>query len=205
MIAPLQPPSSSALDEANAAALLVGTAIGGGFLALPYSTAPAGCVPSSTALAACWLLLLMESMLISDLIIDRSALSPQGSPTPSFASLSLEAFGGIGGIAVSAVFVVLMITTLTSQLAKAGALLAPAFPTLPAVARCILLASALGAFGRCAPAPLLGQVNGLLAFAFVVSTAFLFAQAAPHAVWQRLARSDWTAAAGALPTLLQLV
>ena len=37
------PPGTA--DELGAAALILGTAIGGGFLALPYTVAPAGCTP----------------------------------------------------------------------------------------------------------------------------------------------------------------
>ena len=41
-------------DELGATALLVGTAIGGGFLALPYTTAPSGGIPSAAVLTGCW-------------------------------------------------------------------------------------------------------------------------------------------------------
>ena len=188
------PPSSpppSPLDEASAAALLVGTAIGGGFLALPYSTAPAGAIPSSATLGACWLVLVLESLLISDLVLDHRATAAAASDTlsedsdalatPSFATLGNAAFGAAGGSAVGVTFVVLMITTLVSQLAKGSALLSPTLAGLPSGVRCALLAGTFGAFGRGSSQRLLSRVNGALALGFLASTASLFGHAVPLA------------------------
>ena len=188
-------------DELGATALLVGTAIGGGFLALPYTTAPSGGIPSAAVLTGCWAWLLTEALLISDLVIDGGN---NGTEPISFASLGREAFGEAGGFAVSATFVVLMVTTLVSQFAKGGELLGAALPFLPATARCLLLAASVAAFARGAPLPVISRTNGLLTLGFVAATANLFWAGLPQAVWPRLARADWSVALAGLPTLLQL-
>jgi amino acid permease len=193
-------PPPTAADEVGAAALLMGTAIGGGFLALPHATAPSGAGPSSAVLIMCWCVLLLEALLVSDLVVDQSSDS-EG--TVSYATLGREAFGEAGGRAVSTTFVILMITTLVSQLAKGASLLAP-IVALPFAARCALLAGGLAAFGRTAPPRLVNVVNLLLTAGFVAATLALFGQAAPHAVWARLGRADWSACLASAPTLLQL-
>jgi tyrosine-specific transport protein len=196
-----------AMDEAGACALLVGTAIGGGFLALPHATAPAGCAPSGTLLIACWAVLLFEALLVADIVINRSvapssAAADRGTAV-SFATLGRDAFGIVGGRAVSATFVVLMCATLVSQLAKASSLLAPAL-NVPFGAVCVPLAASLAIMGRAMPARSFGAVTGGLTAGFIAATCALFGQALPQAVWTRLARSDWNMCLQSAPTLLQL-
>ncbi|EOD26011.1 hypothetical protein EMIHUDRAFT_237294 [Emiliania huxleyi CCMP1516] len=171
------------LDEIGAATLVLGTALGGGFLALPHATAPAGCLPATAVLTLCWLFLLLESLLVADLVIDAtSEASPGG--TPSFDSLGRAAFGDAGGAAVSATFLVLMLTTLVAQIAKASELAGGgAFGAAPRSLRCALLTAPLAA----------------LTVGFVASAASLFL-----ASWSRLSRADWSVAAAAAPSLLQL-
>jgi len=206
--------SPKRMSTIDAVSIIAGTAIGGGFLALPYSTAPAGAIPSSATLGACWLVLVLESLLISDLVLDHRATAAAASDTlsedsdalatPSFATLGNAAFGAAGGSAVGVTFVVLMITTLVSQLAKGSALLSPTLAGLPSGVRCALLAGTFGAFGRGSSQRLLSRVNGALALGFLASTASLFGQAVPLAAWERLGRADWSACWQSAPTLLQL-
>ena len=189
-------------EEAGAAALLLGTAIGGGFLATPYSTAPAGALPSTAVLTICWLVLLIEANLVADLVIDSHDESPL-TPTPSYSSLGRRAFGPVGGTAISATFLVLMMATLVSQLAKGSALLPAALP-LPTPARCALLAVFLAAFAAGAPVRLVSLGNSALTLGFVAAVSLIFAKALPLATMANLVRSDWSACWASAPTLLQL-
>ena len=91
--------SPSFADEASAAALVAGTAIGGGFLALPYTTAPLGCPPSSAYLTACAAVLLVQASVLADVIIDASV--ERGGPA-SLADVSRQAFGPLGERATGA-------------------------------------------------------------------------------------------------------
>ena len=187
-------------ELAGASALLVGTAIGGGFLALPHVTSPSGALPSSVVLVICWIWLLLEALLISDLVIDASA---NASEPVSFGSLSQDAFGDVGGVAVSSTFVVLMATTMVSQLSKGAEILGLVLPGAGA-SRAVLLAIAVAVFARRASAQLVSQVNGALTLGFVAATSGVFAAGLPQAVWSRLGRADWTCALGSAPSLLQV-
>ena len=194
-------------DEAGAAALLLGTAIGGGFLATPHATAPAGALPSISVLSACWLFLLVESWLVADLVIDEHEQTGEAADdlagTTSFASLGRRAFGPVGGAAVSCTFLVLMMATLVSQLAKASILL-PAVGPLPASLQCALLAGTLAGLASCAPLRAVTLTNGALTLGFLASAGVLLGGMLPSAEWTRLVRADWSRAASSIPTLLQL-
>jgi len=55
----------------SAAALVAGTTIGAGVLALPTATAPAGFLPSSAALIVAWFYMTISGLLIAELSINR--------------------------------------------------------------------------------------------------------------------------------------
>lgn len=55
----------------GSAALVAGTTIGAGVLALPTATAPAGFLPSSAALGVAWVYMTISGLLIAELCINR--------------------------------------------------------------------------------------------------------------------------------------
>lgn len=57
----------------GAAALVAGTTVGAGVLALPTATAAAGFLPSSAALVLAWVYMTMSGLLISELTLNRMA------------------------------------------------------------------------------------------------------------------------------------
>eukprot|EP00439_Symbiodinium_sp_Y106_P032850 s2276_g3.t3 len=61
--------------DASAAVLVTGTAIGGGFLALPYTSAPSGFVPSALVMLISWALLLFQAHVVTDLLVEESRRS----------------------------------------------------------------------------------------------------------------------------------
>lgn len=187
------------LDILGAAALVLGTALGGGFLALPHATAPAGALPSATVLLICWLFLLCESLLVADMVIDYAEAS---NSTVSLSTLGRDLLGPAGGRAVSTTFLILMSTTLVAQIAKGSSLLA--MVRIPHVARCALIAATLAAFARASSPRLLGLANGFLTVGFAASATFLFRDSARIADWSRLSRADWSASWASAPSLLQL-
>ena len=112
----------------SSAALIAGTTIGGGFLALPRATAPAGAAPSAAALVACWAFLLHGAFALAESTLDVMGDTDTSSeatyaPVTVF-SVAQRAFGPAGGAAVGALFFVLMLSTLVAQLSKGGTLLA---------------------------------------------------------------------------------
>ena len=199
------PPNITFWDEAGAASLIAGTAIGGGFLALPYTTAPAGALPSGAALLGVWSFLLAESLIIVDLVLDAS--SSTAAPA-SFSSAAEATLGRRGALTVRALFLVLMVTTLVSQFAKGGELLCSAF----AASAPGLYAPSVGAaaalvcgFALLAPRRTVSRANALLTAGFGIALAATFASAAPIADASLLARAGVHACVKALPSLLQLL
>ena len=212
-------------DELGAAALVVGTACGGGFMALPHTTSPAGALPSSLMLIAIWAFLLLESLLMSDLVLDSATGNQYGNPElfqanltksylastinsnvtyPSLVTIGRRAFGDTGGMMISAVFVALMVTNLVAQLAKGSAFLGAALPMMPPSVRLFALAAALSLFTSAAPIRVLSLVNGMLTLGFVAAMASIFTVSSSLATPAFLVRSDWTAALPSMPTLMQL-
>lgn len=185
----------------GAVALVAGTAIGGGFLALPATTAPAGCLPSALLLLAASGALLAEAYIVADLVIDVS--KEEGRPV-SISTCARRTLGGAAGVAVEALFILLMCSTLVSQFAKGGSLLS-GWLGLPYQAGCALVVASLSLFSLRAPTHLISKTNARLAAGFAVSLLALFACGAPLADWTALSRADWPAAYGSAPTILQLL
>jgi tyrosine-specific transport protein len=63
----------------SAVALITGTTVGAGILALPTATAAAGFLPSTLAMVAAWFLLTTSGLLLSELVLNR--LGNTGKPT----------------------------------------------------------------------------------------------------------------------------
>ncbi|CAI7839254.1 unnamed protein product [Closterium sp. NIES-53] len=70
----------------GAVALIIGTSVGAGVLALPAETAPAGVFPSSFVLIACWAFLCLEALLLAEVNV---ALIKERSVSSSTASSSM--------------------------------------------------------------------------------------------------------------------
>lgn len=62
-------PTRLAGSLAGAIALITGSTVGAGMLALPAVTAPAGLVPTAASLCGCWVLLTLEALLIAEVNI----------------------------------------------------------------------------------------------------------------------------------------
>ena len=195
------PPPPLDEDDLSAAALVAGTAIGGGFLALPYTTAPAGAAPSACVLVGCWFLLNLQSAILAELLV--SASNDSGSDV-SYSSLARSTLGGGGERAVGTLFVVLMVATLASQLSKAGGLVAPLLG-LPYAAGVVVVAASLAAFSAANTPRLVSRANGVLTAGFAASLAVLCAFGARLADPALLVRADWAACPASIPSVLQLL
>ena len=63
--------SHAAGSVLGAAALVAGTTIGAGVLALPTATVPAGFVPSTAAMVSAWIFMTMSGLLVAELTLNR--------------------------------------------------------------------------------------------------------------------------------------
>ena len=113
------------------AALIAGTTIGGGFLALPAATAPGGFLPSAVGLVLVWFYLLGCSLSFANAIFmmkdnSRIEVTQKNNTTDeeiSIFSLVRECFGSTAGVVTGLLFLLLIKATLVAQLSKVGVLL----------------------------------------------------------------------------------
>ena len=121
-------------EEASSAALIAGTTIGGGFLALPSATAPLGAAPSVLGLSGVWLFLLGTSFSMVDSIfmLNKKNMGASDSMVGNISIFSLvrECFGNAAGTLAGIVFLLLVNVTLVAQLSKIGTILNSTFPLL---------------------------------------------------------------------------
>ena len=124
----------------DAVALVCGTAVGGGFLAIPEVTAPLGVLPSTVGLTVTWLFLMMAGLAYVEA---AGAASGEGRGA-SILALSRHAFGAKRAAIVSCFFLMQMLAASVANLIM-GAQLAGicwAMPWLPAGASVWLIACA---------------------------------------------------------------
>ena len=199
--------------------LIAGTTIGGGFLALPRATAPAGFLPSVVGLVASWLFLLSSSLSLVDATILTTNAKRGNDVEPVSVFRIGSAFGGpVAASLVGGSFCVLMVSTLVAQMSKAGSLLsdslAPAVRFAPSL--CTLAFSALSYLATFGPGgvAMAERINSFLTTVMLASFVGVAASAAAIADPSRLARANWAAlipfgsgraAAWSIPVLLQLL
>jgi len=184
-------------------ALVAGTAVGGGFLALPLFVAPAGFVPGAAAIAIVWVLLCCNACLMAEAYtLTRMGGEHEGGDISLFSIVS-DAMGGTAAKAVSAVLLLLVNATLTAQL-QLGATLLNGFGIAPAfgagISSLFCAAIVFGAGERAA-----SKVNAAATLALVASFVGLLLCAAPLGNPELLSRASWPLAFVALPGLLQLL
>lgn len=130
--------TTTTTSVASQAALIAGTTIGGGFLALPAATAPCGAAPAALGLIGVWLFLLGGALSLSNAIFmmkqnglqvdEKKSMMQAQKKDLSLFSLIRECFGGTAGILGGVLFLLLIKVTLIAQLSKVGVLLEGALP-----------------------------------------------------------------------------
>ena len=203
-----EPNSISITAILNAALLISGTTVGGGFLALPTVVAPSGFTPSATALVGVWAFFLVESFVVVECIQNTRDFSSRrkgndGSETlPGIAAAAKSAFGTVGETIIVLLLVLLTEATLVSQISRAGAL----FSKYRWGCATVALSVASIVFGPRQGTKLSAYVNSALTIVFVIMAANLFSTGAPAADWSGLtATNSWASLPGAIPTFLQLL
>ena len=107
------------IDENSAVALVAGTTIGAGVLALPNVSYEVGFVPASFALVASWLIMCISSLLIAEV---STNLAKQDSKFEgkSYLTMISEVLGEKGGLFATGIYIVLHYALLVAYDAGAG-------------------------------------------------------------------------------------
>jgi len=196
--------------------LVAGTTIGGGFLALPKATAPAGLLPSSLGLLVSWLFLLSSALSLADAtIITKELRGPDNKKNErevSIFSVCSAAFGQRIARVAALCFFVLMVSTLVAQLSKSGSLISDCFPALGGPARGTLLFAAVMASITFGGGVFWAELaNSCLTAVMLLSFIAVAGTATRVMVPNRLFRANWNAlipsfgSTWSIPVLLQLL
>ncbi|PIA58578.1 hypothetical protein AQUCO_00500483v1 [Aquilegia coerulea] len=111
---------------AGAIALITGTSIGSGILAIPQKTSPAGFVPSAIAMILCWGFLLIEALLLAEINVfllnknKKRKMTEKDFQIISLTTMAQETLGEWGGSLVTLIYVFLGYTTLVAYTSKSG-------------------------------------------------------------------------------------
>ncbi|KAK1409588.1 hypothetical protein QVD17_36115 [Tagetes erecta] len=114
---------------AGAVALIIGTSIGSGILALPQKTSPAGMLPSSISLTLCWGFLLIEALLLVEINVGllKQRKNRVGNENEleviSIRTMAQETLGEIGGTVATLTYVFLGYTSVIAYASKSGEIL----------------------------------------------------------------------------------
>ncbi|TYI99534.1 hypothetical protein E1A91_A13G024400v1 [Gossypium mustelinum] len=115
---------------AGAVALIVGTSIGSGILALPQKASPAGVIPSSISLVVCWAFLLIEALLLIEINVGlqrkrkKEEEEEEGElEVISIRTMAQETLGDWGGNLATVSYVFLGYTSMIAYSSKSGEIL----------------------------------------------------------------------------------
>lgn len=157
------------MRSADAVAMIAGTAIGGGLLALPIVTTPMGFLPATVALLSVWCFLVLTAITYAEAgsrvlrDIDPKRLGGGF----SVVSLTRCAFGGRVSAACSLAFLAQMLAVMTAQVVKAGEIVALQ-TSLPHALSCALPSVATGLFAFQAPSRTVERTNTALSIVLLL-------------------------------------
>jgi len=218
-------PPASADDSADelmqpgdAAALVAGTAIGGGFLALPAVTSQLGFFPSAAALVGVWAFLALTGIAFVEAVATAlEAARAEGEPDAlvSVPSLTERAFGLRASLVCSAAFGFQMLAVATAQVVKAGEVFS-LLAAQPYPVGCLGASALFGAFTFLTRTSLVERANTVLTVMLIGGFALLVALTLgslpePAVALGRLGAANWAGllpqaqAAWAIPIFLNLL
>lgn len=109
-------------------ALIAGTTVGAGILALPAVTLPSGVVPSTVLLIAVWLYTLVSGLLIAEATVNTMRLA--GRPTVGMLAMIENTLGLIGGRIAAGTYLFLHYALLVAYTTQGGEILGNAIANL---------------------------------------------------------------------------
>ncbi|ONK73533.1 uncharacterized protein A4U43_C04F32620 [Asparagus officinalis] len=113
----------------GAVSLIVGTSIGSGILALPDKTSPAGFIPSAVAITLCWLVLVIEALLLVEINVhlmnrwekdEKKQQYSNETEVVSLKTMAQETLGEWGGNLASVTYIFLAYASMVAYITKSG-------------------------------------------------------------------------------------
>ncbi|CAN6320651.1 unnamed protein product [Urochloa humidicola] len=163
---------------AGAVALIVGTSIGSGILAVPQSTAPAGFIPSAACMVTCWAFLVAEALLIAEINVhlrrrrNKDGVSHGGGgdmdlEVISVKSMAQETLGVWGGHVATVAYLFLSYTSMVAYASKSGDVLSRLVPGVPEPVAGAAFTAALAVLIAGGGTGVTDRVNQLLTFVMI--------------------------------------
>ena len=149
----------------GSAALIAGTTVGAGVLALPAATKAVGYIPSSTIIVICWLYACTTGLLVAEVNIRTTR--ELGGARVSLLSMSKHTLGKTGLVLASLTYLFLHYALLVAYVARGGEILSSLIGTTPAMA-CAAFTALVGTMVYSAPQKALDQMNSILVAAIVL-------------------------------------
>jgi tyrosine-specific transport protein len=196
---------------ASCAALIAGTTIGGGFLALPMITQPLGLVPAFAGILTCWLFLMASSFsLIEAVFLTKAKASVDPDLSISIFSLARNSLGDFGSLFSSVTFLALLLASLIAQLSKVSSVISSPLPSSWVT---ILFGLSVSMLTFARNGQYAEQANSFLTMTMLTSFAATALSALTRRDWGHaslLTKADWTSfypsrGIWAVPVLLQLL
>ncbi|KAL6123864.1 hypothetical protein ACLB2K_076381 [Fragaria x ananassa] len=127
-VKPIKDPNKKKGTIAGAVALIIGTSIGSGILALPEKASPAGLIPSSISMVICWGFLLIEALLLIEINVSMKRKKGKEDKENELEVISIrtmaqETLGDWGGTLASLVYIFLGYTSMVAYSSKSGEIL----------------------------------------------------------------------------------
>lgn len=198
-----EPPPGTLL---GATALVAGTTVGAGIIALPAKTLAAGFLPSSAFLVLGWAYMASTGLLLAE--VNVNTLCALERSAVSLNSMAEQTLGAGGARLTSASFIFLHICLLTAYTLQGGELLlealtelSPAAAQIPAAAGAPAFAAVLTAGLVCLPQPSVERANNVLVVGVLAAFLALVSFGAPQVQPELLAGGDIGAAVRVLPVL----
>ncbi len=184
----------------EAVMLVVGTTVGGGFLAMPYFAAPTGFLPAVMMSVGAWAVLAASGLMVAETLMHTWARS--SGRAVSLLSATTEYLGKKWGFIAAVSFFVMMNCTLVSQLAKCGAL--AYFFSNGAVSHMSGAAMTAATIGAVSFSRMAAKVNAYATVGIFVSFTAICVFGMANLAPSNLAFMNFAAALPALPGLFQL-
>ncbi|WP_392532007.1 amino acid permease [Nostoc sp. C117] len=112
-------------------ALIAGTTVGAGILALPAFTLPSGILPSTSALIAVWLYALVSGLLIAEVTLN--AIRLEGRPSIGLLGIIEKTLGKLGARIASGAYLFMHYALLVAYITQGGEILISAISKLSGV------------------------------------------------------------------------
>ncbi|KAK9804780.1 hypothetical protein WJX72_004945 [[Myrmecia] bisecta] len=207
-LASLAPAAAATGSLLGAVALITGSTVGAGILALPAVSAPAGFFPSTSVMLACWSLLALEAMAIAEVNLALRARrlkagEMEADEVVTLRQMAESTLGPLGASAMSLVYLGLSYSLLTAYISKVSELLTGMSSGLMTPATCAVAFTTAAGLTLCkggtGTADLL---NRAMTAGLMVLFVGIIASGASHADWSALTtHADWSTAPQTVPIM----